>query len=87
MHLSRVLLYYGLSQDVEYSSLCSKQDLVVYHSIYTIASASLKLPIHPSLTSRFPLATMSLFSMSVSLTFNVKTCDECVSICTFPVDA
>ena len=62
--LFHILFHDGLSQGVEYSSLCST--VIVYPFVYSqFASANPKLPILPSLTC--PLGNPSLFSMSVSL--------------------
>ena len=45
----RVLFHYGLSQDIEDSSLChTVQDLIVYTSCIKFASANPKLSILPS---------------------------------------
>ena len=42
---------YGLSSDIQYSSLCYTQDLVAHPSyVYWFASANSKVPLHPSST-------------------------------------
>ena len=60
-----ILLHYGLSQDTEYNSLCQPVGLSCISLLLILfVSANPKLPIHPPTS---PLATTSLFSMSVSL--------------------
>ena len=57
---------YGLSQNIEHSSLCS----AVEPCCLSILRVNAKLPIHPSLTPS-PLATTSLFSVSESLSLSI----------------
>ena len=48
--LFHILFHYGLSQDIEYSSLCSTVGPCCLPILYMFVSANPKLPIHPSLT-------------------------------------
>ena len=58
-----IMVYYRILNIV----FCvTQKDLVCLFSMYYFASANLKLPLHPCPTPS-PLATTSLYSMSVSL--------------------
>ena len=46
--LFHILFHYGLSQNVEYSSLCIYEDLIYPFYIYKVASANPKLPVPSS---------------------------------------
>ena len=64
--LFHILFHYSLSQDIEYSSLCSTVGPCCWSSLYILVCiCSPSLPIHPS-----PLATKSLFSMSVKSSYS-----------------
>ena len=60
-----ILFHYGLSQDVEYSSLYYTVGPAVIQSIFN--SLHVLTPNSQSIPDPTPLATTSLFSMSVSL--------------------
>ena len=62
-HFFHILVHYGLSQDIEYSSLCYTVRLCCLFILYiTVCICNPSVPLHPS---PFSLATTSLFSISL----------------------
>ena len=63
-----ILFHYGLSQNIEYSSLCYTVGLCCLSILYTIVCICYSQTPNPFLPHTPPLTTTSLFPMSVNMT-------------------